>query len=565
MSKKNQDSRQIGLEIRAMGQALMIAMKHFWREPPKGRFLNFKEILCLSSAGLGVSFICNIINMYVTIGYLPILYNLGRYGTLHATVIYIAACAAGLLLTPLYGRWIQRTKGRLGRYKPYILFLAPVVSLLAVAAVWSPQTLTQNARIIYVYLLCVPTLFIWNLWFNTFNMFPGVFTPNRQERTDIWSPIGLVMGFAPTVMNVVKDVAAGLWGDVVAARVFGGASAVVGILCTIGLLGVKERVFITETENRKEAVSTRQGLKMVLKNKPLVFLTLALMFGCMKGTIDLVWQIVARVHYADNMADGAMIFGAVSVIVGFAATPNMLLLPLLTRKFNNRTILMFWQGLNTGAYLILAVIGFQNLEQGTTSAVIITALRFVACFNAIGSLQPLMLSEIGDYQQHICGYRLDGFIQTFAYSAAMLVTQLCALIPAVIQGVVGFNPNNYEIKSGASNILSEDKIAVADQYFNIAVWISVISGVLMLLFLMFYNLDKKKHAKIVAELQQTAVNAKTILSEESGTSFSENLKKDITAIKIKLYSEKMGSGSAMVQKLKAEEAEKKKDAGGDET
>lgn len=418
------------------------------------------------------------------------------------------------------------------------------------AAVWSPQNLTLDVRIIYVYLICIPALLVWNLWNNTFNMFPGVFTPNQQERTDIWSPIGLVMGFAPTVMNVLKDVAAGLWGDVVAARVFGCASAVVGVICTIGLLGVRERVFITETENQKEKVSTLQGLKMVLKNRPLIILTLALMFGCMKGCIDLVWQIVARVHYADNMADGAMIFGAVSMIVGFGATPNMILLPFLTRKFNNRTIMIFWQCLNTGAYLILALIGFDNMAQDTSSAVLITALRFVASFNAIGSLQPLMLSEIGDYQQRLSGYRLEGFIQTLAYSAVLLVTQLCALIPAVIQGAVGFNPNDYEIVADAPNILSAEKVAVADQYFNIAIWISVISGALMLICLFFYNLDKKKHAQIVAELQQDAVNADTILSEESDVSFTANLKRDIAANKLSLYTEKFGADSAEVRGLR---------------
>lgn len=541
-----------GITIRAGGKALGTALKNFWKEPPKGRFLNLREIFCLGSAGLGVSFICNIINAYVTIGYLPILYDMGRYGTLHATVIYIIACAAGLILTPFYGRWIQHTKTKIGRYKPYILFLAPVVSILAVAAVWSPQDISLNARILYVYLICIPTLLIWNLWFNTFNLFPGVFTPNQQERADIWSPIGLVMGFAPTVMNVLKDVAAGLWGDVIAARVFGCASAVVGIACTVGLLGVRERVFVTETENRKDKVSTLQGLKMVLKNRPLIILTLALMLGSMKGCIDMVWQIVARVHYADNMADGAMIFGAVSMIVGFAATPNMILLPFLTRKFNNRTIMLFWQFLNTGSYLILALIGFDRFPQGSTSAIIITALRFVATFNAIGSLQPLMLSEIGDYQQRISGYRLEGFIQTFAYSAVLLVTQLCALLPAVIQGVVGFNPNDYEIVSGASNVLSPERVAAADNYFNIAIWISAISGALMFICLTFYNLDKKKHARIVAELESSSVNTETLLSEESGYSFSANLKRDMAKYKLELYMKKFGADSAEVKALESQ-------------
>lgn len=496
----------------------------FWKKAPEGRYLNLKEIICLGGAGLGVSFICNLINMYVTIGQLPLIYDMGDYGTLHATIIYLVACVGGLVLTPVYGRAIQRTKTKWGRYKPYILFLAPVVSILGVFAVWSPGGLELTQRIVYVYCLSIPTLLVWNLWFNTWNLFPGVFTPNQQERVDIWSPIGLVMGFAPTVMNVLKDVFAGLWGDVNAARIFGVTSCVVGMLCILLLTRVKERVFVTDTENADNKIGAIQGLRLVLKNKPLLILTLALTLGCMKGTIDTIWHIVARVKYAGDMATAAKIFGSVSLIVGFAATPNMLFLPFFTRKMNNRTIMIMWQAFNTGAYLILALIGFNNFEPGTTSAIVITALRFVASFNAIGSLQPLMLSEIGDYQQKISGYRLEGFTQTVAYSFPMVITQLCALIPAVIQGRLGFNPNNYEIKPGESNVLSDELVAIADRYANIAIWISVASGALMLICLCFYTLDKKKHAEIIEELKARSINSEEIeksAADEAGEDLAE--------------------------------------------
>lgn len=519
-------------DFKKSAHALALNLKRFWKEPPKGRFLNLKEILALGGASLGVSFITNIINMYVTVGQLPLIYNMGDYGSLHATIAYTSASIVGLFLTPVYGRWVQRTKTRWGRYKPYILFLAPVVAVLATLASWSPQTLSQRDATIYMYCLAVPTLLVYNLWYNTWNLFPGVFTPNRQERVDIWSPIGLVMGFAPSLMNVLKDVCAGAWGDIVAARVFGLSSAAVGILCVLALLKVKERVFVTEEESKGEKIGVARGLKLLWKNKPLLILTVALCVGCMRDTISSIWHIIARVKYADNMADAAQIFGAVSLIVGFAATPNMLLLPLMTRKMDNRNILIMWQGINTGAYLILAIIGFDNLQAGTTSAVIITALRFCISFNAIGSLQPLMLSELGDYQQAKTGYRLDGFIQTMGYSVPLVVGQLCALVPAAIQGMVGFNPNNYIITEGEGglaanempqNVLSQELIDIADRYSNIAVWISAVSGALMIIALLFYTLSKKKHAEIVEQLKQDSVNTQEITSAAGELNLMENV------------------------------------------
>lgn len=496
------------------------ALKEFWRKAPQGRYLSLKEILCLGSASLGVSFICNIINMYITIGRLPMIYDMGDYGSLHATIAYLTACVGGLVLTPIYGKAIQHTKSKYGRYKPYILFAAPIVAALGVVAVWTPQNLSETQATIYMYCTSIPTLLVWNLWFNTWNLFPGVFSPNQQERVDIWSPIGLVMGFAPTVMNAIQDPIAALLGDVWAARIFGILSAVVGVACVIGLLKVKERVFVTEVENNRNKIGVITGLKMIWKNKPLLILTLALIAGAMRGTIDLVWQIVGRVKYGTDMMKGADLFGLLSIFVGFAATPNMLLLPLFTRKLNNRAIMLIWIGCNVAANFVLGIIGFQNFEQGTTSAIIITALRFVSAFNAIGSLQPLMLSEIGDYQQKLTGYRLDGFIQTMAYSVPLVFTQLFALIPAVIQGAIGFNPNNYTIIKDAPNVLTPELIATADQYFNIATWISFGSGLLMLICMCFYTLSKKKHAAIMAELQANAANKSEI--ENSSEHFSMN-------------------------------------------
>ena len=361
--------------------------------------------------------------------------------------------------------------------------------------------------------MCIPTLVIWQLWFNAWNMFPGVFSPNQQERVDIWSPIGLVIGFAPTVMNIVKDLFAGWFGDIMAVRVISIFCLCVGVSLTVCLVKVKERVFVTEKESEDNKLKMSSALKMIFKNKPLMILMIALVLGSMRTTIDMVWNIVGRVKYANNMADGAKIFGAVSVFVGFAATPNMVLLPLYTRKLNNRGIMMIWQACNFIGLFILSLVGYQNIPTGSTAAIVITALRFVVQFNAIGSLLPLMLSEIGDYQQAKSGYRLDGYIQTMAYAVPLLATQVLALVPALIQAKIGFNPNDYIIVKDATNVLTPELVDVANRYANIATWVSAVSSGLMFIALIMYPLSKKKHAEIVAQLQAESVNADVIEAE----------------------------------------------------
>lgn len=519
MSKNTASDKKFGKRVAAFGGNL----KRFWKEPPKGRFLNLREILRLGVSSLGISFIANLVSMYVTVSQVPLIYDMGNSGTLHATIMYAVASVLALIVTPFYGRMIQRTKSKFGRYKPYILFLAPVVAILGAASIWSPQNLNQTQRIIYVYVLCTPTLLVWNLWHNTFNLFPGVFTPNQQERADIWGPIGLVIGFAPTIMNALRGILVRLFhSDIIVSRIYAIFCAVVGIALTIALIGVKERVFVTQEEEKKEKISTIEGLKMIVKNKPLMIFTLALCLGCLKNTIDLSWDIIARVKYATTMENAAAICSSLSLVVGFAATPNMILLPWMTRKFNNRTILLFWQTCNLSANLVCALIGLQHFPQGSWSPYVITIIRFVTMFNCLGSLQPLILSEIGDLQQAKSGYRLEGFIQTFAYQLVLVVSQAAAFIPAIIQKEMGYNPANYQVKEGI-DMVSPELIKIAENYGNVALWLSAASSALMLICLLFYNYNKKKHAEVIAQLKATSVNSEEIANEQGSLNMLEDV------------------------------------------
>ncbi len=64
-------------------------LKRFWKEPPKGRFLNLREILSLGVSSFGVSMIYNALSIYLTITKIPVIYDMGTSGTLHATLMYL--------------------------------------------------------------------------------------------------------------------------------------------------------------------------------------------------------------------------------------------------------------------------------------------------------------------------------------------------------------------------------------------------------------------------------------------------------------------------------------------
>lgn len=482
--------------------SLIDKLKTFWSTPPKGRYMNLKEILCFGGSAFGVSTLVTVVSGMITATQISELFGID---VLHGPLICLFASVLGLIIQPIFGKMLQNTQTRWGKYKPFILLMAPIFAAFAIASTWSPDLIREqefNAlpKIIYAYCICTPTLIIWNLFQNTFYMMPGVVTPNQQERTDIWSPIGLVIGFSPTIMNVLGNALRGYFNnqgvEYMAFRYIGVIYSLVGFAFVLLLFKVKERIIVTN-EN-KEKVGLIDGLSQIMKNKPLLIFTLALILGCMRTTIEVDAAILGKLRYATDIPTGQAIFGSLTLITGFAVTPNMILLPFMTRKFNNKTILIFWMTCNALGYAVLGIIGVENIAQGALSAVLLTVLRFIALFNAIASLQPLMLSEISDYQQLKTGKRLEGFIQMFAYTLVLVFTNIGYVVIALVKKNMGYQPSNY------FNVttVSDDLMKIATDYFNLALWVSAISAALMAIAMIFYPLSKKEHAKIVEQLKE---------------------------------------------------------------
>lgn len=478
-------------------KSLFTSLKNGWSTPPKGRYLTFKEMACYGFSGLGVSFIVNVITAVITASQIPYIYEID---VIHGTIIFSIVGVSNLLIQPFFGKMLQNTKSKFGRYKPYIIGIAPVISLFVVLATWLPQVNSMTFRVVYAYCTCIPVLVLWNIWYNTFYMIPAAMTPVSQERTDMLSPVGLIMGFAPTVMNfIIGPIRAHFMSqgrEYMAFRLMGLISTVIGVILVFLILKTKERIY--ETPQERENISVKEGLRLVMQNKPLMIYTLAMIIGSLRGVAEMNSYYIGQFRYGETTEQGLSLFSMLSPIVGFAATPAMLLLPFMTRKMNNKSIMIMWQAINAVAYGVLCIIGYENIPVGTPTAVVITVIRFVTGFNAVGTLTPIMLSEIYDYQQWKTGRRLEGFIQTFAVSMTGLVSQFAMFIPTFIQQKIGYQPMNF--KNGAEYL--PENIAIMNQWFNISAVITVVSGILFIAVMAFYPLSKKKYNQIMEELKE---------------------------------------------------------------
>ena len=555
---------------------LFSTVKAMWDKPLEGRYLNIKEILSFGLYSLGNSWIYNTIMLVVTITEIPYFYDIDA---IHGYLIYIAGSLINMLLLPIVGQSMEKKRTKWGRYKPYILFSLPILALFTMMSMWVPQYNTEVDRIIYAYCSCVPVIAISTFANNMYQTMPNVITPNTQERADIMTPIGLIVGFAPTIMNVIIGPIRSAFptNEEVALRIVGAIAVVLGTVFVIFIVKVKERVYELNDQNRElleaqaegvsaediederfvaaaegaEAVaeeaeadliietgqatglaavrerfkakaaerrarkaaekaspdylSFADSMKLLFKNKALWILFAALVIGSLREFWMQFQNLIIQTRFDEIPSVAVAVGGVPKTVIGFGVTVSMLLLPLCTRKLSKNWIIILFSSLSLLSIAILGFVGFGNIPQGTTSAVVITILLFIARVNPTNLLNPVMLGDLADYQQYKTGRRLEGHIQNFIMVIPVMLSFVFMLCGWVWQQDIGFEPSAY--KGNIDIPYTADLLNTASEWFTAAFLLTAASILGMIIILIFYPLSKKKVEEVTVALSGASVNA----------------------------------------------------------
>ena len=530
---------------------LFSTVKAMWDKPLEGRFLNIKEIGAFGLYALGNSWIYNTIMIVVTITEIPYFYGIDA---IHGYLIYIAGSLINMLLLPLIGQSMEKKRTKWGKYKPYILFTLPLLALFTMMSMWVPQYPSEVNRVIFAYCSCVPVIAISTFANNMYQTMPNVITPNTQERADIMTPIGLIVGFAPTIMNVIIGPIRSAFptNEEVALRIVGAIAVVLGTLFVLFIIKVKERVYELEDKNRElidaqtdaENATSSEGaeevpdlaagegrkaklaakkaaraaekqspdhltfaesMKLLFKNKALWILFAALVIGSLREFWMQFQNLIIQTRFDEIPSVAVAVGGVPKTVIGFGVTVSMLLLPFCTRKLSKNWIIILFSALSLASIAVLGFVGFGNIPQGTTSAVVITILLFLARINPTYLLIPVMLGDLADYQQLKTGRRLEGHIQNFIMVVPVMLSFVFMLCGWVWQQDIGFEPSAY--KGDIDIPYTADLLNVASEWFTAAFLLTAASILGMIVILMFYPLSKKKVEEVTAALRGASVNA----------------------------------------------------------
>ena len=458
--------------------------KTYWNTPPKGNYVTYKEIACLSGAGFGVHWATLLASV---IGLNASNFLVGACIGLKPIDLQIMLNVENIIGIPLgiFRSWYydnHHLKG--GKFLPFIRMTALPIVLISLIFVWLPYEymsyITKAVVVEIMYLLLNVFLCFYN---ESYTYFQQIFSPDAQERATVMSISQVVYSMAPTLSNLLIPLIAGFtWGldNIWTYRIIYPIFTVIGLAFSIVFFRkVKERLILPK--KKPEPVRMFDAIREVAKNKYYWIIQSANWVVFLEGGYGVIlgWSFV----YAYGGKYEATL-GLVNTLIGNAALWSMLLAPFAIKALGKRNLLILMNSINVFVILGLYMI-YQNL------VLVCVLLYFNAFINTFWNIiQHNLQADMRDYHQWKTGVRVDGLFGPLGMIGTVIGLFTGMVYPAVYEkmGLLG----DY-------SVLYNDSIR--NSLFEVLLLLSALGAFLNLVPFFFYDLTENKHKAYVSVLK----------------------------------------------------------------
>ena len=391
--------------------------------------------------------------------------------------------------------WFLRSKlcKKYGRYKPFMMLYGIPVALFTIAMTFVPTTLNYTTKIVLLHLLVTLRSRFSLLYCDNPTAIVALITPNMVERQKYYSVGGIFLGFFRSIFRIVFPimiVSTGGYLSITSYRVFVPVLACASIIMGFAFFKVKERVAVTTDDTPK--IDFKKSAKSLLSNKYFWIINLSNMFALWNtlsdGVINFIFIYKMRIEW---------IIGFISII-GVTSVVGNLLTPILIKKFEKRTCILFMRSVwiaVTACYLIAL-----RLE----SIPLLLLLIFIrsAISAACNGITNNMTADVLDYHQWKTGERADNMQGIFGWFTTPVGTAL-GLVSPFLLAKFGYTSD--------WDVLFDTQIF--NNIMNIYVVLTVVGLVISTIPYIFYNYTRNQHDKYVEEIEQRE-NEKAMSLEE---------------------------------------------------
>lgn len=494
-------------------------VKTYWKTPPLGNYMNFKEIVSLAGGGIGVKFIITCIsgvllsatNVFVgnTIGIEP----------MNMYFIYILAVVISFPLTMFRAYIIDNARNRKGKYRPYILTMGLPTIVLAVGYFWMPYEKmgSQLMKCVVVLLFNIGFQFFYNFLYDAYDNYIVVLSPNTQERANVSSIKSVTDSLAPTITNaVIPLLATSIIGtnnlnDIRLYRYIWPPILIIGFLLSV-IVYVNTEEKIVQAKTHVVQIKFIDAVRAVAKNKYFWVISLAGWLGFLESAYGSILNWLYSYQHACSSGEYSLLF----TIYGNASFWGMLLAPLSIKKLGKKNTLILINSMNI-LFIALVYPVVKYVDMSIMIWLVMICLWFNALFGSFGHiLTPSLNGDIRDYQQYITGERIDGMFAAVGLIGSVITMATSSVLPAIYEKI-GFNETKLkellpEIIAQEGELLDPTNVynvlyhkETFISIFGVLIAVSVLGAFLNVVPYFFYDLSEIKQQGMIKVLKIRAL------------------------------------------------------------
>lgn len=515
------------------------SLKKHWKTPPEGYYVNYKEFLNMALGSGSVSFLSVIISWTTIAINIPMMISYFKVSTGFIFIAGIVASLFGLVRAPILSMMIDNSNSKKGKFKPFLPWTSVLTVICFTFIPFIPEAWVSNILFSFdipsipifsvaashievslgslvMFLLIQIGTFFYTLLSQCLVGIEQTISPVSQERANIGAFKGLISNIPSSVVNIIIPLVAGI--------VFAGSDNPMNNIelyrwafpiCGIGgiafvffaYFGTEERVVVHKEYVAK--VKFSDGAKQLFTNKYFWIITIFNIVVGIRGNINMYLWIC---NYAIGGQSGAFALTVCNMVLNNALIPGMLLGPWMIKKLGKRNVML----ISTVGFTVMA---FMQLFTLKSPYLMLVAIFFQNLFNGLSYIATIMVPDVLDYQQWKTGKRLEGFWQncnSFVMTFCGLFTS--ALMPLFMSfGGVGFG-DNIDIALKNPDVMYGT--------FKSVTWLGIISSIICIIPIIFYDLSENKHANYIRALKIRAV-VKNYDNNELSEEDVEDLKKII--------------------------------------
>jgi len=402
--------------------------------------------------------------------------------------LYALGIAWDAITDPFMGYLAERTRSKMGSYRPYIFYGAIPLAFSFILLFWVPPF--EGAKL-FIFLLAVNLLHrtCFTIVSVPYSSLTARITDDSDERTKLTTARMIGASFGTLTVSALGFPIVLFFGGTNEASGF----IFLGILCglmAVLVLSITVR-FVKEREFNSSSIqlpSFAKVFKSVANNYPfwIVFASILIL-----GSTSIMFNnnLIYFVKYSLDLHEYQ------GLILGISSGSALLAIPLwayAALKIGKRNSWM--------ASMTLLIIGFLIFYFSSINSLneLLLILGFIGIGNgATGVLFWSMLPDTIEYGEWKTGVRTESSLYGFMTFAQKAAIALAALLLGLVLTQIGFEPNTVQ----SEQTLQELKF--------IMTWIPLTGIFLSFILVSFYPINKTFHQKLIFEIERKKLNHET--------------------------------------------------------